>query len=75
MRRSKETRRTGHCERDEHDRAVDVHRHLLVTAHRLVVRVRDGAVTETLDSSPDGLPVPDSDVGEGSADGEVACVE
>jgi hypothetical protein len=65
--------RTSHGERNEHDGTVDVHRDLLVATHRLVVRVGDGAVAETLDGAEDGLPVPDSDVGEGRSDGEVAC--
>jgi hypothetical protein len=73
--RSKEKRkgRTGHGEGDEHDGTVDVHRDLLVATHRLVVRVGDGAVAETLDGVEDGLPVPNSDVGEGRTDGEVAA--
>lgn len=50
----------------------DIHGNLLVDEHLLVVRVVDLARPELADSVQDRAPVPDADVGEGRANGEVA---
>ena len=51
-------RRHCHREGDEDDTAVNVHRHLLVDEHLLVVRVVDLASLELADGIQDRAPVP-----------------